>query len=78
MVEPTRKTKLGNVEVAKWENKSKNSKGEEYTQVSFSFNKSYKDKNGELQQTQSFHTQDLPKLIVALQNAHEEAIGLFK
>lgn len=55
---PSKVLKLFGVEVAKWENKTADGK----TLVSFSFQKTYKDKNDEWQHTTFFKLSDLPIL----------------
>ena len=78
MVEPVKRVKLGNIEVAKWVNKRKNQQGEDYDSISYTFQKSYKDKEGNWQNTDSISSTDIPKLIVALQAMYEESLGLFE
>ena len=67
MSSPVKKFSLGGVQVAVWENQSK--EGRQFNTVSIE--RRYKDKNDEWQSTNSLKTSDLPKAILALQKAYE-------
>ena len=68
-MQPIKKVNVGGIDVAIWENESKN--GKYYTTT---MERSYKD-GEEWKKTGSLRTSDLPKAILALQKAYEfEAI----
>lgn len=71
---PVKKFRAGAIEVNVWKNEIKNEKGDSYDKFSVSMQRSYKDKNDEWQKTGNMNTNDLPKLIVLLQQAFEELI----
>ncbi len=67
MAAPIHNIKVGNVQLAIWENKSG-----EYTVQSITVNKTYKDKkSGEYKQTNSFKFSELPFLALAIEKAME-------
>lgn len=65
-MQPEQKFKAGAVEVSVWKNES--SKG---SFRSISFERSYKDKDGNWQSTKSLRVDDLPKALIALGKAYE-------
>lgn len=67
MVAPIKKFSVGGVQVAIWENEGK--EGVQFNSVSF--DRRYKDKEGNWQSTNSLKMNDLPKAILALQKAYE-------
>ena len=71
---PLKKIKAGAVSVTIWNNTSLGNNGEleEYNTVSIE--RSYKDKKGEWQKTNSFRINDLPKAVVALQQAFQHLV----
>ena len=70
MGKPIKKFRAGNVEVAVWENKSK--EGDKKFQ-SFTVQKFYKD-GEEFKNTNSLFANELPKAILALQKAYESEV----
>lgn len=64
---PVKTYKAGVLSLSLWENEA-----EEGTFKSFSFNKSYKDKEDKWQQTQILKTSDLPKLKILLDEAYKD------
>lgn len=65
---PVQKFRLGGLQLDVWENESE--KGQFLT---MSFQRSYKDKDGEWQHTQSLRVNDLPVLSLLCQKAFEYA-----
>lgn len=65
-MQPEQKFKAGAVEVSIWKNESE--KGDYH---SISFQRSYKDKEGNWQTTNSLKVNDLPKALIALGKAYE-------
>lgn len=68
---PIKKFKAGAISATIWENQSKNNKGESITYKSISFDRNYKDANGEWQKTNSLRTTDLPRATLVLNKAYE-------
>lgn len=64
---PEKKFKAGAVTATVWKNKTEDEK--EYSTVSFE--RSYKDKKGEWQTTNSLRVNDLPKAAMVLNKAYE-------
>ena len=64
---PEKKFKAGAVTATVWKNKTEDDK--EYSTVSFE--RSYKDKNGEWQKTSSLRVNDLPKAAMVISKAYE-------
>jgi hypothetical protein len=64
---PVKKFSVGAIQVAVWENESK--EGNRFNTVSF--DKRYKDKSNEWKSSSSMKLNDLPKAILALQKAFE-------
>lgn len=67
---PEQKFRVGNVTATIWNNEVKKD-GEAKEIKHVSFEKSYKDKNGEWQATNSLNIADLPKAMVVLGKAYE-------
>ena len=65
-MQPEHKFKAGAVEVAVWKNEGENG---DFNSVSI--HRSYKDKEGNWQSTNSFKANDLPKALIALGKAYE-------
>ena len=68
---PLTKFRAGAVSATVWENQAKNNKGEIISYKSVSFDRCYKDDNGEWQHTTSLRTMDLPKASLVLNKAYE-------
>jgi hypothetical protein len=68
---PLTKFRAGTLAATVWENQNKNSKGEVISFKSVSFDRSYKDTNGEWQKTNSLRMSDLPKAALVLNKAYE-------
>jgi len=64
---PKKKFSVGAIQVAVWENESKD--GNKFSTVSI--DRSYKDKKDEWKKTTSLRQADLPKAVLALQKAYE-------
>jgi hypothetical protein len=72
-IKPIRKYKAGTLEVAVWRNEG-TSENEEFSFNTFSFNRSFKDKNGEWKTTTILRREDLPKLRILLDEAYKEEV----
>lgn len=57
-----------------WSNTQKDAKGNEFTVKTVNLQRSYKDKDGNWQNTDSFKASDVPKAILALQKAYEHCL----
>lgn len=68
---PERKFRAGGVTATIWLNKGKRSNGEESEFKTVSLERSYTDKEGKWQTTNSLHINDLPKVSVVAQRAYE-------
>jgi hypothetical protein len=64
--QPVKKFKAGAISATVWENQAQNQQGE-----SVSFDRTYKDANGEWQHTNSLRMADLPKATLVLSKAYE-------
>lgn len=64
---PIKKFSVGAIQVAVWENESKD--GNKFSTVSI--DRSYKDKKDEWKKTSNMRQEDLPKAVLALQKAYE-------
>ena len=64
---PIKKFAVGGIQVAIWENQSK--EGNSYYSVSF--DRRYKDKNDEWKSSSSLKANDIPKAVLALEKAYE-------
>lgn len=70
---PTQKHRAGSVTLSTWENVQKGKDGKDYTNKSFTLQRSYRD-GEEWKNTQSLRIQDLPKAIVCMQLAYQEEL----
>ncbi|MBU1120962.1 MAG: hypothetical protein ABIE23_04090 [archaeon] len=68
MSAPIKKFSTGSVIVSVWENSS-NKTGDERNFYTVSIDRRYKDNNDEWKSTNSFNVNDVPKAILALQEA---------
>ena len=68
---PVKKFKAGAISATIWENQAQNKQGEEVTYSSVSFERNYKDANGEWQKTTSLRVSDLPRAALVLNKAYE-------
>jgi len=68
---PLTKFKAGAISATIWDNQNKNNKGELISYKSVSFDRNYRDANGEWQRTNSLRMQDLPKAVLVLNKAFE-------
>ena len=71
---PLMKFRAGAVSVTVWNNKAHRPNGEEGEYMTVSCERSYTDKEGKWQSTNSLRTNDLPRAIVALQKAFEHIV----
>jgi len=69
--QPVKKFKAGAISATVWENQAQNQKGELISFKSISFDRNYKDANGEWQRTNSLRTSDIPKAVLVLSKAYE-------
>lgn len=68
---PIKKFKAGAISATIWENQGKNTQGEAISYNSISFDRNYKDANGEWQKTNSLRVADLPRAVLVLNKAYE-------
>jgi len=68
---PIKKFKAGAISATIWENQSKSKQGEAITYKSVSFERNYKDANGQWQKTSSLRMSDLPKAALVINKAYE-------
>jgi hypothetical protein len=68
---PVKKFKAGAISATIWENQAQNQKGEVISFKSVSFDRTYKDANGEWQKSNSLRATDLPKAVLVLSKAYE-------
>ncbi|HJX05746.1 MAG TPA: hypothetical protein VJ461_03485 [Candidatus Nanoarchaeia archaeon] len=68
---PVKKFKAGAISATVWENQGQNQKGEIVSFKSISFDRNYKDANGEWQKTNSLRTSDIPRAVLVLSKAYE-------
>ncbi len=71
---PEKKFRAGPISVTVWHNKTQKQNGEEGDYQTVSIERSYMDKDGKWQTTNSLRTNDVPKAIVALQKAYEHIV----
>lgn len=72
---PLKKIKVGAIDAAVWKNVIKNQKtGADVTIYSATMERRYKDQAGDWKGTNSFHGNDIPKAILALQKAYEYVV----
>ncbi len=68
---PEKKFRAGAVSATIWVNHGKDQEGKETTYKTVSFERSYMDKEGNWQTTNSLRTTDLPKAVLVLNKAYE-------
>lgn len=68
---PEKKFNAGAVSVAVWKNSGKDKTGQDTEYRSITLQRSYKDKNGQWQNTNSLRVNDLPKAALVLTKAYE-------
>ncbi|MEK6900663.1 MAG: hypothetical protein AABX05_06055 [Nanoarchaeota archaeon] len=68
---PEKKFRAGAISATVWHNKSQKANGEESEYKTISIERSYTDKAGKWQSTNSMRIADLPKAQVVLQKAYE-------
>ena len=68
---PEKKFRAGSVSATIWVNHGKDSEGRETTYKTVSFERSYLDKEGNWQTTNSLRVTDLPKAVLVLNKAYE-------
>ncbi len=69
-MQPDKKFVVGNVSVSIWQNRRETPEGEREF-PSLTMQRSFKDKEGNWQNTNSLNKGDLPKAILAMQKAYE-------
>lgn len=68
---PEKKFRAGGVSATVWSNKGQSPTGQETEYKTISLERSYTDKEGKWQNTNSFRVADVPKAMVTLQKAYE-------
>lgn len=68
---PEKKFRAGAISATVWQNKGQKANGEETEYRTISIERSYLDKQGKWQSTNSLRINDLPKASLALQKAYE-------
>ncbi len=68
---PEKKYRAGAISATVWKNKGQRPNGEESEYRTISIERSYTDKEGQWQSTNSLRVNDLPKATVVLQKAYE-------
>ena len=68
---PEKKFRSGPISATIWSNEGHNDKGEAVQYKTVSFDRSYMDKEGNWQKTNSLRTSDLPKAMLVLGKAYE-------
>ncbi len=71
---PEKKFRAGSVTATIWLNKSHNAKGEDGEYYTITMERSYTDKEGKWQTTNSLRVNDLPKATIVLQKAYEHIV----
>lgn len=69
--QPVKKFKAGPISATIWENQVQNQQGQTVSFKSISFDRNYKDANGDWQKTNSLRMADLPRAILVLNKAYE-------
>jgi hypothetical protein len=67
---PEKKIRCGGVEAAIWQNTTQMN-GQDRQTYSIQIQRTYKDKDGNWQETNSYHTSDLPKVALIAQKSFE-------
>lgn len=68
---PEKKFSTGAITATVWKNKTKTKEGDETEFRKVTFDRRYKDKDGEWQSTNNLRLNDLPKAVIVLQKAYE-------
>jgi hypothetical protein len=68
---PLKSLRSGAIQVTIWENENLNAEGQVMAYKTVSFERRYKDKNGEWKSTNSLRANDLPKAVLLLNKAYE-------
>ena len=68
---PVKSFQMDNVRVSVWENTRENGDDQEYVTQSVTLNRGYKNAKGDWQNTGSLRKNDIPKAMLALQQAYE-------
>ena len=68
---PEKKFSTGSLNATVWQNQGKNKEGLDVSFRTVTFQRRYKDKNGEWQSTSSLRINDLPRASLILQKAFE-------
>jgi len=71
---PEKKFRAGGITATVWKNTGKNKAGEEVEFHTVGIERSYMDKNGEWQKTNSMRTNDLPKVALVSAKAYEYVV----
>ncbi|HIG93474.1 TPA: hypothetical protein HA242_03600 [Candidatus Woesearchaeota archaeon] len=71
---PEKKFRAGGVSATVWLNKGHASNGQDTEYKTISIERSYTDKEGKWQSTNSMRINDLPKAVIALQKAYEYVV----
>lgn len=71
---PEKKFSAGAVKTTVWNNVTTDDKGNQVEYKTISFDRSYKDKNGQWKTTNSLRINDLPKAVIVLNKAYEYLI----
>jgi len=74
MTQPEKKIRAGAISATIWNNEAVNPKGELNFYSTISIERSYKDKEGKWQYTNSMRLSDLPKAALVLNKAYEYLI----
>ena len=68
---PEKKFSTGGLNATVWQNQGKNKEGLDISYRTVTFQRRYKDKNGEWQSTNTLRINDLPKASLILEKAYE-------
>ena len=68
---PEKKFSTGSLSATVWENQGKSKEGDNVSYRTVSFQRRYKDNNGDWQSTNTLRINDLPKASLILQKAYE-------
>lgn len=68
---PEKKFSAGGLNATVWQNQGKNKEGLDVSYRTVTFQRRYKDKNGEWQSTSTLRINDLPKASLILEKAYE-------
>jgi len=68
---PEKKFSTGGLNATVWQNQGKNKEGLDVSYRTVTFQRRYKDKNGEWQSTSTLRINDLPKASLILEKAYE-------